>query len=295
MYVYEKQGRYIIDFKDIPGARARMPEIRVQERARNFKEVETGLAEEMAVAEARRCLSCRRCLGCALCWAECKPEAINFDLPDQDVELQVDEVILTSGLERRITPVGHNFGNKHMNVVTDIQVERMLAETGPSSGLILRPQDGEIPLRIGFVQPFGEIDDKIRDGVLIFGINEAIIAQKRINGAEITFISPAIDAFRKHVGSDLEKVSGIDFVNGTVFEALEVGENRDVEVKYGANGKEKTELFDLVVLLSQPQLPSDIAEAARQLGVEVDYGSFLGNPGHVVETDVPGVTLARNP
>jgi hypothetical protein len=30
------------------------------------------------------------------------------------------------------------------------------------------------------------------------------------------------------------------------------------------------------------------------MGVEVDYGSFLGNPGHVVETDVPGVTPARN-
>ncbi|MBW2173967.1 MAG: hypothetical protein JRF64_04870, partial [Deltaproteobacteria bacterium] len=121
MYVYEKEGRYIIDFKDIPSARARMPEIPVQERERNFKEVETGLPEEMAVAEAKRCLSCRRCLGCALCWAECKPEAINFDLPDQNIELQVDEVILTSGLERRIAPVGRNFGNKHMNVVTDIQ------------------------------------------------------------------------------------------------------------------------------------------------------------------------------
>ena len=295
MYVYEKEGRYIIDFTDIPGARARMPEIPVQDRARNFEEVETGLTEEMAVAEARRCLSCRRCLGCALCWAECKPEAINFNLPDQEIELQVDEVILTSGLERWITPVGQNFGNKHMNIVTDIQVERMLAETGPSSGLILRPQDGEIPLRIGFVQPFGEIDDKIRDGVLIFGINEAIIAQKRINGVEITFISPAIDAFRKHAGSDLEHVSGIDFVNGTVLEALEVGDNCDVEVRYGANGQEEAELFDLVVLLSRPQIPSDIAEAARQLGVEIDYSSFLGNPGHVVETDVPGVTLARNP
>ena len=294
MFVYEKDGRYIIDFKDIPSSRARMPEIPVQERANNFKEVETGLSEEMAVAEARRCLSCRRCLGCALCWAECKPEAINFDLPDQNIELKVDKVILTSGLERRISPVGNNFGNKHMNIITDVQVERMLAETGPSSGLILRPQDGEIPLRIGFVQPFGEIDDKIRDSVMIFGINEAIIVKKRFSDVDITFISPTMDAFRKDAGSDFEKVSGIDFFNGTVLEAIEKGEKKDIEVKYETNGTEKTELFDLVVLLSEPQLPPDIAEAGRQLGVEVDYSSFLGNPGHVVETDVPGVTLARN-
>lgn len=295
MYAYEKEGRYIIDFQDIPSARARMPEIPVQERERNFKEVETGLPEEVAVAEAKRCLSCRRCLGCALCWAECRPEAINFDLPDQDVELQVDKVILTSGLERKIVPVGDNFGKGYMNVVTDIQVERMLAETGPSNGLILRPQDGEIPQRIGFVQAFGTVDDNIRNGVLIFGINEAIMARKRIDDVDISFISPTIDAFIASAGNDLEKVSRIDFVNGTALEAVEVGEKRDIEVKYETDGKEKTKVFDLVVLLSQPQLPSNIAEAARQLGVDVDYGSFLGNPGDMIETDVPGVVLARNP
>jgi heterodisulfide reductase subunit A-like polyferredoxin len=294
MYAYEKEGRYIIDFQDIPSPRARMPEIPVQERQRSFKEVETGLPEEAAVTEAKRCLSCRRCLGCALCWAECKPEAINFDLPDQDVELQVDKVILTSGLKRKIMPVGDNFGKGHMNVVTDIQVERMLAETGPSNGLILRPQDGEIPQRIGFVQAFGTVDDNIRDSVLIFGINEAIMAQQRINDVEITFISPTMDAFMASAGNDLEKVSGIDFVNGTALEAVEVGEKRDIEVKYETDRKEKIKVCDLVVLLSQPQLPPHIEEVARQLGVDVDYGSFLGNPGHMIETDVPGVLLARD-
>jgi heterodisulfide reductase subunit A-like polyferredoxin len=294
MYIYEKKGRYIIDFQDVPGARAEMPEISAEERQGNFKEVETGFPEEVARAEAKRCLSCRRCLGCALCWAECKPEAINFDLPDQDVELAVDKVVLTSGMQRRVPPIAGNVGNKHMNVVTDLQVERMLADTGPSDGRIIRPQDGEIPKNIAFIQTFGAGDDQVRDAALIFGVNEAILAQKKIGAIEITFISPDVDAFKASVGKDLDKVSGINFINGTVAElAEEKGERKEIAVKYNAGG-EKTETFDLVVLLTQPQLPPSIEEAAKKLGVEVSYASFLDKPGDMVETDKPGVVLAQN-
>jgi heterodisulfide reductase subunit A-like polyferredoxin len=293
MYIYEKKGRYIIDFQDVPSKRAVMPEIPVAERQGNFKEVETGFPEDVAVAEAKRCLSCRRCLGCALCWAECKPEAINFDMQDQDFDLAFDKVILTSGMQRRIAPIAGNVGNKHMNVVTDLQVERMLADTGPSNGLIMRPQDGEIPKKICFVQSFGAADDKVRDATLIFGVNEAILAQKKIEGAKITFISPNMDAFKASAGKDLAKVSGVTFVNGTVTEVAETGENKDIEVKYDAGG-EKTGTFDLVVLLTQPQLPPSVEEAAKQLGVQVSYASFLAKPGDMVETDKPGVVLAQN-
>ncbi len=294
MHIYEKKGRYIIDFEDIPSKRAEMPEIAVEDRKGNFKEVETGFAEDVAVAEAKRCLSCRRCLGCALCWAECKPEAINFDLSDQDVDLYVDKIILTSGMERKMAPISGNIDNKHMNVVTDLQVERMLADTGPSNGLILRPQDGEIPRRIAFVQTLGTIGDKIRAATLIFGINEAIIARRRMDDVKISFISPDIEAFKTSLGRGLDKVPGINFISGTVSAAAEVGDGRDIEVKYEAHGSEKLETFGLVVLLTEPQLPPYVANAAKQLGVEVDYTSFLSNRGWMVETDRAGIMLAQD-
>jgi heterodisulfide reductase subunit A len=294
MYIYENKGRYIIDFADIPSKRAEMPEISAEERKGNFKAVERGFPEEVAVAEAKRCLSCRRCLGCALCWAECKPEAINFDLPDRDVQLRVDKVILTSGMERKIVPIYGNSDKKHMNVITDLQLERMLAETGPSNGLIIRPQDGEIPKRIGFVQAFGTVDDKLRDAVLIFGINEAIIARKRMNDVEISFISPNVESFKTSRGSDMDNVSGINFINGTVIGAAEMGENKDIEVRYEADGGDKDKNFNLIVLLTQAQLPPSIEHAAKQLGIEVEPTSFLGNEGGMVETPRAGVMLAQD-
>lgn len=292
MYIYEKKGRYIIDFQDIPAKRAEMPEISVEERQGNFTEVETGFPEDVAVAEAKRCLSCRRCLGCALCWAECKPEAINFEMPDQDFDLDFDKIVITSGLQRKISPIAGNYGNKHMNVVTDLQVERMLAATGPSDGFIMRPKDGEIPKKIAFVQTFSSVDEKLRNAALIFGVNEAVLAGKKIDGLDITFISPEADAFKGSV-SDADKVSGVNFINGTVVEAAEAGDNGDIAVKFDAGG-EKTETFDLVVLLTQPQLPPGIQTAAKQLGIELSYAGFLDKPGEIVETDKPGVVIAQN-
>ena len=92
--MYEKKGRYIVEFPDIPATRQHQTEISVEDRRGNNKEVELGFDEEKARREARRCLSCRRCLGCALCWAECKPEAIIFELEDEEFQLDADSVIV---------------------------------------------------------------------------------------------------------------------------------------------------------------------------------------------------------
>src|SRR5512147_1834262 len=144
--MYEKKGRYIVEFPDIPAARQHQTEISVEERRGNNKEVELGFDEEKARREARRCLSCRRCLGCALCWAECKPEAINFEMQDEYLDLEADAIIISPGVERSLERVAPLFGlGKNQNVITDLQLERMLSETGPSAGLVLRPYDGEIP------------------------------------------------------------------------------------------------------------------------------------------------------
>ena len=88
--IYEKKGRYIVEFQDIPRSRQHHIEIPVDARRLNYDEVELGFDEERALKEAKRCLSCRRCLGCALCWAECKPEAINFEMEDELIDLEAE-------------------------------------------------------------------------------------------------------------------------------------------------------------------------------------------------------------
>jgi heterodisulfide reductase subunit A-like polyferredoxin len=261
MPLYEKKGRYIIDFPDIPTKRAAMPEKPVNIRKDNFDEVETGFTQDLAVSEAQRCLGCRRCLGCGLCWAECKPGAIAFDQPDCIETVKVDRVILTSGVEQPTRPIPGDPAGKCHNVVTDLQVERMLAGTGPTGGWIIRPYDGEIPERIAFVQTVIPAEEQLCKQMLILGINEAIIWKRRMGRARLTLISPALHILGREA-RDLP--AGIDLVKATLTSITETNRNRDIEVAYTGKDTENASTFGLVVVLTEPlQTPSAKTVALR--------------------------------
>jgi NADPH-dependent glutamate synthase beta subunit-like oxidoreductase len=48
-----------------------MPELEVEKRKNNYRHIELGLTDEMALGEANRCLRCDLCIGCGLCELVC--------------------------------------------------------------------------------------------------------------------------------------------------------------------------------------------------------------------------------
>jgi heterodisulfide reductase subunit A-like polyferredoxin len=277
--MYEKKGRYIVEFPDIPTARQHLFEIGVEERRGSYKEVELGFDEERALKEAKRCLSCRRCLGCALCWAECKPEAINFEMEDEVFELEADEVIISPGVERPTNRIDKRFGfGWHLNVVTDLQLERMLSESGPSAGLIIRPFDGEVPASVAFVQSYASASPEMHRAALCYGINEAILVRKKLDGARIAVFATGLDSFmadNKEAGKYLNDVE----LRDASVSAVDGAENEGLKLTLGANGSETTENFELVVLITQPQISKDVKDLGKSLGLSLDYASFLAEGG----------------
>ncbi len=268
--IYEKEKRYIIPFDDVPSERAEMPEISVDDRRGNFTEVETGFPEEVALKEARRCLSCRRCLGCALCWAECKPEAIDFSIPHQDMEMDFDDVIITRGQDNAFESVdsGLGYGN-YVDVITDLQFERMLSPTGPTDGLVLSPRDGEIPKRVAIVQGCVHGGDDHLLSSVVLGVNEAILASNKVEDLEIMLVSPISEAFKEQFGSDAEGISGLQVVDGNPSTVERAQEGGPLSVVYSQNGDDKKEDFDLVVVLTKPKLTPEIVALAKQFDQEI--------------------------
>jgi heterodisulfide reductase subunit A-like polyferredoxin len=277
--MYEKKGRYIVEFSDIPNARQHHIEIGVDERRNNYTEVELGFNEERAVLEAKRCLSCRRCLGCALCWAECKPEAINFEMQDEVFDLEADEVIISPGVERPVERIDKRFGfGKLLNVVTDLQLERMLSESGPSGGLIIRPFDGEVPKSIAFVQSYASASPHMHNAALCFGINEAILARRKLPQADIQIFVSNAESFLKEHDAALKGLDGIVIKQAGV-SALDELENQGLKVTLEGNGAQETKSFDLVVLLTQPQISKDVKDLSKSLGLSLAYANFLEEDG----------------
>jgi heterodisulfide reductase subunit A-like polyferredoxin len=277
--MYEKKGRYIVEFSDIPSARLHHIEIGVDERRNNYKEVELGFNEERALLEARRCLSCRRCLGCALCWAECKPEAINFEMRDEVFDLEADEVIISPGVERPVERIDKRFGfGKLLNVITDLQLERMLSGSGPSAGLIIRPFDGDVPKSIAFVQSYTSASPQMHNAALCLGINEAVLARRKLPQAEIQVFVSNAESFLKEHDAALKALDGV-VIKEAVVSALEELEDQGLELTLESNGTQETKPFDLVVLLTQPQISKDVKDLSKNLGLSPAYASFLEEDG----------------
>ncbi|MHC1743097.1 MAG: hypothetical protein AB9873_08715 [Syntrophobacteraceae bacterium] len=294
--IYEKKGRYIVEFQDIPRKRQHHIEIDVDARRLNYDEVELGFDEDRALKEAKRCLSCRRCLGCALCWAECKPEAINFEMEDQLIEVEAEEVILSSGVERAIERLDRKFGfGKHLNVITDLQLERMMSDSGPSNGVIIRPYDGEIPKSIAFVQGYGKAAPQMQKLALTYGVNEAVVARKKLPQAQIEVFAADLAAFQQEEAAALKALDKIALNEATV-SALAPTDNQDLTITIGSNGSGETKTFELVVLLTQPSVSKDLKALSKTLGLNVAYANLLAEGGSgLITTDKEPLKLVAQP
>jgi len=252
--IYEKEKRYIIPFGDVPSERAEMPEISVDERRGSYTEVETGFPEDIAVKEAKRCLGCRRCLGCALCWAECKPEAIDFDIPDEELELEFDDVIVTKGQDNFFHPFNSRLGyGKYPDVIIDLQFERMLSPTGPTNGMVLSPLDGRIPKNVGIVQGHPDDDESQLLSGLVFGVNASIIALDNTQDLKVTLISPSCPSFQEKFLSAAQKTQGLTVVSGSPISVEKGNDEEPLRLTYSKNGEELCQAFDLIVVLTKPK------------------------------------------
>ena len=288
---YENKGRYVVRFKDIPSPRQQIIEIEVDERRNNYKEVELGFDKERAVQEAKRCLSCRRCLGCALCWAECKPEAIQFDMQDEIIELDAESIIISPGVERALDRIDRRFGlAKDTNVITDLQLERMLDDYGPSAGLVIRPYDGEVPASVAFVQAYDKASEHMHRTALTFAVNEASLLRRKLPKAAITLFAAELESFpeakKALVAAEIE-------VQNTPVKSVASDEGR-VTVTAGTNGKAEPKSFDLVVLITQPRISNDARDLTKSLGLSIAYADFLATGGEgLIKTEKQAVQLAE--
>lgn len=150
---------YAPKFKDTPKkARIKMKERNPQTRRNDFEEVELGYSEEEAVKEASRCLNCGICIECHECERVCEAKAIDHTMEDEIKEINVGQVLITTGYStinsNCLTPYGYS---EFENVYTGLEFERIVNSTGPTQGKIVM-KNGEEPRAIGIVHCVGSRD-----------------------------------------------------------------------------------------------------------------------------------------
>jgi len=280
--------------------RRTMPELPAEQRVKSFDEVELGFDERTALAEAERCLSCGVCSECKQCETVCKAEAIVHSMRDETVEVNVGAIVLAPGFDEFVPSEKHEYGyGRFPNVVTSIEFERILSASGPYSGHVLRPSDGQAPDKIAFIQCVGSRDTGCGNSYCssvccTYAIKEAIIAKEHLSTVEPTIFFME----RRTYGKDFDKYAeraqyeyGVEFISSGVSEVVEDPDTHDLFVRYtGKDGLPKSMRFDIVVLSVGLQAPQDAEQLADHLGIRLNKHRFaLTRPFSPLETSRDGV------
>jgi heterodisulfide reductase subunit A len=96
--------------------------------------------------------------GCGTCAQVCEPLAINYDMKDEVVELDVGQILITTGYQvfdaGRMAQYGYG---KLDNVFSSLEFEQMLNSTGPTGGRVLM-KNGREPRAIAILHCVGSRD-----------------------------------------------------------------------------------------------------------------------------------------
>jgi heterodisulfide reductase subunit A-like polyferredoxin len=215
-------------------------------------------------------------------------------MEDEYYDVEADAVIISTGVERPHDRIDSRFGlGQHLNVITDLQLARMLSETGPSKGLVIRPYDGEIPSSIAFVQSYESASPPMHTSALCLGINEAILLRGKLAEAEIEVFAGKVEDFRQEHAAALKGLERIEIRDATV-SSVEAVDNQNLELTISTNGSETSKVFEMIVLLTQPQLSNAVKQMSKDLDLSLNYASFLaeGEGSVLLTTDNETVQLA---
>ncbi|MGV9174276.1 MAG: hydrogenase iron-sulfur subunit, partial [Promethearchaeia archaeon] len=102
------------------------------------------------------------CIGCKACEEACDRDAIIFDQEPEIIEFEVGTIIVATGFKTFDPSIlGELNYNNYANIITTMQMERLLNNDGPTGGKVVKPSDGEVPKDVSFIFCVGSRNKKI--------------------------------------------------------------------------------------------------------------------------------------
>lgn len=243
------------------------------------------------------------CIECMTCARTCKAEAINFDISDEEIEINAGAIILATGYKLLDPATVPEYGYGRLaNVVSALEYERMVSASGPTKGVVMRPSDGKEPENIAFVQCVGSRDvnhcaycSRI---CCTYATKEAIITKEHTPDVNIDILYNDLRAFGKGFEEFIvraENEYGVNYVKGLPSEIVEDLATTNLVVRHSNTGGHEVleDQYDLVVLCPA-MLPNNSPSLVNALGIKTDDYGFVAvsNPDvETAETSVPGIYM----
>ncbi len=273
-------------------------------RLRGFEEVEAGVDEAAARAEALRCLACGGCSECDQCVAVCGANAIRHDMRATTRQYDVGAIIVATGWDSFDPSVYAEYGfGRYPDVVTNMQFERLTNSSGPTGGRVQRPSDGQVPKRIVFIQCVGSRDESVgrpycSQVCCMASVKHATLFKHQVHDGQAYMFYIDIRAVGKGYEEFVRRAveqEGHQFIRGRVSKVYDRGGQLIVRGEDTLLGAPVEVEADMVVLAAGVSARQDHAVLARTLGLTPDANGFFleAHPKlKPVESNVGGIFLA---
>ncbi|MHA1821299.1 MAG: hydrogenase iron-sulfur subunit, partial [Promethearchaeota archaeon] len=246
------------------------------------------------------------CTGCGACEIACDREAINFNDKEKIETIDVGAILITTGF-KSFDPTGmreYGYG-QNPDVITGLEMERMLNPDGPTKGKIVVPSTGLPPKKVAYILCVGSRNKNIGREYCsvvccLYSIKHAMLLMDRVPNAQVTIFYNDIRANVK-MGEEFynrarEKYN-VKFRKGYVSLVQKGSEGQKMRVlaEDALGGKLINEEFDLVVLATGTEPAEGTQKLANMLNVSMDkYGFIMASHLKIrpSQTVVQGIFLA---
>ena len=232
---------------------------------------------------------------CAICREECPETAINLDATSTEFTREADAVLVAAGFQP-FNPEDKPYGyNRFHNVVTSLDLERMLKK----AGRVKKPSDNAVPGRIAFIQCVGSRDSK-RNHLWCSKVccASAIRMARRIKDRQpeinitvfymdVQTFGKNFEQFYKDAREDLRMVRAIP---GDIYEVDE--QNLKMNVLDNTTHETLEEIFDLVVLSIGITPGKDNGELSELLHLNLTGSGFIESGDKTASATNTGIFTA---
>lgn len=235
---------------------------------------------------------------CRLCTNLCGPKAINFNQKTEYLTLEVGAIILAPGFGDVPKEALKKFGyGIFSDVLTAIEMERLICVSGPTKGEILRPSDLTHPKRIAYIQCVGSRDiicNRIYCSSVccMYAMKQASLIKDHEPEAEVTIFYMDIrtqgkgfdEAFQNFISK-----YGIRVVRARPGKVDKV--DRKLVLNYvDEEGKVRREHYDMIVLSVGLSPPENVEKLSSVFGIELNEFNFAKTSVmKPIETSRPGI------
>ena len=258
----------------------------------------------VAIIDPEQCLKIKNGK-CGLCAMKCNVNAIDYTQKDQIVEREYGAIVVATGYKPISLENFNEYGySSYKDVVTSLELERLMNAAGPSDGHLVRPSDHKEPKVITFIQCVGSRDtsgcgkpycSKI---CCMYTAKHAMLIREKYPDTEVHVFYIDVRTPGKNYDEFFRRAVeqyGVDYIKGMVGKVYEENGKLMVQGSDLINDEQVVIPSDLVVLAAAIEPSPTVRNIATMVTASIDTNNFL-TEAHAklrpVESPTAGIFLS---